>query len=188
MMTQYRLLIAAALVLLIQHNSQAGLGFHTSCSDRCTESCQMMCVPECKVEKVEKHCWQTECDTVTVPPVTLPCCKCLLHGRKKCCCNRGCSDGSCTGCCESSKNNCCKNSLLRKVFGKFACCDVKCVTKLKPHKYECEECVVDWKLVSAGSCGCCSSCGDTSLCPPSCGAPEIEYREGSLCPPPSIME
>lgn len=141
-------------------------GCHQPCPPKCSP--RVICCPECKTVKEEKQCWQTECETICVPPVTLPCCGCLFSGR---CCGSGCEcrsscscgDAGCPIC--SRQSACCKNSLLRKVFGKFCCCQARCVKKLKPHKYECEKTEVEWKVVCPDSCNCCDSCSTGDCCP-----------------------
>lgn len=149
----------------------------TECGDYCgAQPCPTKCVPECKTVVVEKHCWQTECEQVCIPPVTLPCCKCLFKG--KCngggcseCGDRGCCDSGCGSCGADCSQDCCRNSLLQRLFSKCAGCRTRCVTRLKKHEYECEETKVEWHCVPCGGC-CDSGCCDTgACCEPECAAP-----------------
>lgn len=152
------------------------------CGDGCTsQCCPTMCVPECKSVTVKKHCWNTECEQVCIPPVTLPCCKCLFGGKANGgCCDSGCGGDGCGGCGSGCSKRCCKNSLLQRLFSRCAGCRTRCVTRLKKHEYECEKTVVEWKCVPCGGCGdgCGTGCCDTGACcepgccaPPRCAAP-----------------
>ncbi|MEZ6129426.1 MAG: hypothetical protein R3C59_12150 [Planctomycetaceae bacterium] len=160
----------------------------TACCDSghcCRSECKT-CKGECKSIKVKKYCWQTECEDVCIPPVQLPCCRCLFKGKCRGCCDAGaggCSSG-CTGCPTCQPAPCCQNGLLKKLFGRCAGCRVRCVSRLKAEDYECEKNVMEWSVVSCGDCaGCCSGlsgttgCGDQNPCcrigtanePPCCG-------------------
>lgn len=154
---------------------QAGI-FSRGCADSCTEQCcdascdpsDYCCVSECKSEKVKLPCFESKCEAVVIPPVKFPCGGCCfskLRGRGKCgsCCNSGCagaSDGCGNGsCCGGSGNN----GLLSKLFGKFAKCRVRCVSKYKKSDYECgTKCVCEWKAVQKGGCG--NGCGTGAGC------------------------
>lgn len=167
-------IVAFAIVTAASAIAPAGLIELCSrgCSDNCCAEqacCATKCVPEYKSVKVKKHCWQTECEEVCIPPVTLPCCKCLFKGafcrRGKC---QGCADGCSSGdCCGSGcrNNECCRNSLLQRMFSCCAGCRTRCVNRLKKHEYECEETAVEWKCVRTGCCD------QGACCEPDCCAP-----------------
>lgn len=181
---KHRILLYAlgAVLLTSTTNAYAGLGNlwkrQAECGDCCpptdccaTECCDTRCVAECKSVTVKKHCWKTECEQVCIPPVTLPCCKCLFGKGSDCGngCGHGCGTDGCGGCgsgCGScGPKDCCKQSILQRIFGKCAGCRTRCVNTLKKHEYECEETVVEWKCVN-GDC-----CGTESCCEPACAAP-----------------
>ena len=162
---------AVLAVMLIPHiNIEAGDFCGSQCGDYCrADQCCTRCVPECKSVTVKKHCWQTECEEVCIPPVKLPCCKCLFGGKNNGC-NNGCCDNSCGGCGNGCDSDCCKNSFLQRLFARCAGCRTRCVSKLKKHEYECEKNVIEWKCVKSGGC-CDSSCTTGACCEPQCCAP-----------------
>lgn len=148
--------------------TQAGI-FSRSCGDSCSESCceatccpsDYCCVGDCKNEAVKLKCFESKTDPVCIPPVKFPCGGCCfskLCGRGKCGSCSGCGDGSCNTGCDSG---CGKNSLISKLFGKFAKCRVRCVNTYSKKEYECgSKCVCTWKAVRKGGCdaGCGTGC------------------------------
>lgn len=179
-----------AVLLNTTTNADAGLGNlwkrQTQCGDCCppgdccaTECCNTRCVAECKSVTVTKDCWQTECEQVCIPPVTLPCCKCLFgkgSGSGGC---GACGQSGCGGCgsggAPGRPPECCRQSILQRIFGKCAGCRTRCINTLKKHEYDCEETVVEWKCVNGGSCGtesyCEPACSAPASCAPACSAP-----------------
>ena len=164
---QQRILIAA-FSFAVASTATAGLpGFGKSacgdCGDACCDAgcCKSSCCPgdycceaECKTVPLKRHCFETECKAVVVPPITLPCCKCglaRLFGRNHC--KAGCSDAGC------SENACCNNGILHKLCSGLTKCRVRCVNTYKKKEYECgTKCVCEWKAVCRTDCcenGCC---------------------------------
>lgn len=106
--------------------------------------CGYACCPEAKTEKVKKHCWETECEAICVPRVQCP----LFNFFRK---------DKCDPCTELDASGRPLSSLGS---------DVRMVKKLKKVEYECEKCVVEWKVqkVSPG----CAKCGAGTGAPGDC--------------------
>lgn len=175
----FKQLTILGLLVAVPSVATAGSGLcrkSSRCGDYCcAERCEKKCVGECKSVTETKHCWNTECDEVCVPPVRLPCCKCLLKGmcgKGKCgsCCS--CGD---SGCCDSNscrQDPCCREGLLHRLFSKCAGCRIRCVSRLKKHEYDCEKNVIEWKVACGGGC-CSNDCCETGAhCAPACCAPD----------------
>ncbi|TWT59011.1 hypothetical protein KOR42_23990 [Thalassoglobus neptunius] len=138
-MNQTQLFLALALIVSASSQATAG-NFLGACKPTgCCETvncppCQLVCCPETKAEKVKKHCWEIECEPICVPRVRCP----LFDFFRK---------DQCDQCDAMSANG---GSYCNR------CADVKMVRKLKKVEYECEKCVVEWKVhrvpVSAGKC------------------------------------
>lgn len=115
----------------------------------CSDSCRLCCQPEYKTEKVKRHCFQTECKPICIPPVTLPCCRLSS-------CFRRAGDGSC---CDDD----CRNiGLLQKLCSRLTACRIQHVNTYKKVEYDCgTKCVCKWNVVpcAAGCCdqGCCDT-------------------------------
>lgn len=166
--------LLTAMLCIYQSSAPAGIcKLGSSCGDcgqksRCPSD--YCCVPECKSEKVMRSCYETDCEAVVIPPVTLPCCKCSL---KKLFRKGGCSEGGCGSC----DNGCCNDSLLHKLCSKFTKCRVRCVNTYSKKEYERgTKCVCEWKAVCKSSCGT-TGCGTTpcseteAQCEPECCVP-----------------
>jgi len=123
--------------------------------DGFTDSCRLYCQPECKTVKVTRHCFETECKPICIPPVTLPCC-----GLKKF------FGGSGTdACCD---DGCHKNGLMQKLCSKLTAGRIRHVNTYSKKEYECgTKCVCEWKVVCGGA-GCCEQgcCDSGTLCTP----------------------
>ncbi len=168
------ILLLAVVVSIGSATTQAGIcKLGSSCGDCCEKSScpsDYCCVGECKTEEIKRHCYETKCEPVVVPPVKLPCCKCKLKKMF----GRG---GCCEGCCSSCESSCCNDGLLHKLCSKFTKCRVRCVKTFSKKEYECgTKCVCEWKAVCKGGCGN-SDCFDSgsctlgATCEPQCCAP-----------------
>ncbi|HIK94645.1 MAG TPA: hypothetical protein EYG03_22090 [Planctomycetes bacterium] len=121
----------------------------------CADSFRLSCQAECKIVKVTRHCFETECKPICIPPVTLPCCrlKKLFGGAG----NDECSDDACR-----------RNGLLHRLCSKLTAGRIRHVNTYSKKEYECgTKCVCEWKVVCRGA-GCCElgCCNDGSLCTP----------------------
>ena len=150
-----------------------------SCGDCCASQCcpsEYCCQPETKSEKVTRHCFETECKPVVIPPVKLPCRKCTL---KKLFCRGGC--GTDEGCCADGRgcsDGCGPNGggVLSRLCSKFTQCRIRCVNTYSKKDYECgTKCVTKWKAIPACDAGCSDArgCGAGAYCEPECSAPLI---------------
>lgn len=159
-----------ALVLLTLALPAAASAGSGPCSDGCAQvgdyccpqpGCRT-CVPECRTVKETRHCWCTECEEICIPPVQLPCCRCLFGGAAANGCNAGggCCESGCTGCPSCCQRDCCKDGLLQRLFRRCAGCRTRCVKVLKKHEYDCQTTDVEWKVQCCGTGGCC----DTGAC------------------------
>lgn len=111
-------------------------------SSDCAESCRLCCQPEYKTEKIKRHCYQTQCKAVCIPPITLPCCRLSR-------CFRGVAAD---GCCD---DDCCNSGLLQKLCSRLTTCRIRHVNTYKKVEYECgTKCVCEWKAVPCAT-GCC---------------------------------
>lgn len=156
--------LLAAFLCAVSSVTQAGLcNGRSSSSDYCpadcceASSCDYDCVCESKLEPVKRRCWETKCEPVVVPAVTLPCCKCRL--RKLFRRNRG--DKGCASC----GNGCCKNGFMSRLCSRFTKGRVRCVNTYKEKEYECgTQCVCEWKAVRRAGCGSGGCCELGSYC------------------------
>lgn len=128
-----------ALLLLLAMTISAEAGWLSGkckpegcCDNVSCAPCSYVCCPEVKQEKVKKYCWEVECVPVCVPKVKCPLFS--FFSKDKC---DPCTDLDACGRPLSS-----------------LCADVKMVKKLKKVEYECEECVVEWKVQCvSNNCG-----------------------------------
>ncbi len=136
--------------------SSAALAKCARCtSEGCADVCRLTCQPECKVVKVTRYCFETQCKPICIPPVTLPCCrlKRLFGGSG----NDECGDDGCH-----------RNGLMQKLCSKLTAGRIRYVNTYSKKEYECgTKCVCEWKVVCRGA-GCCEQgCCDTgTLCTP----------------------
>ncbi|GEM_PF-1885203 len=157
--------------------AQAGLGRSSlSCGDCCTSQCcpsDYCCQSETKSEKVTRHCYETECKSVVIPPVKLPCCKCTLKkmfGRGCCDCgDAGCSDGGGSTGCNNGSGNGCSGGVLKNLCSKLTKCRIRCVSIYKKKDYDCgTKCVTKWKAAPRCDSGCGTACSDSDGCGTRC--------------------
>ena len=116
------------------------------CCDGATcAPCQSTCCPTVKNVKVKNHCWETECKQICVPRVQCPSIFSFF-----------------------CKDNCdpCAAGIFKGKSLAGRCADVKCVKALKKVEYECDDCVVEWKVQCASpGCGkCCDGYGIQDGC------------------------
>jgi len=133
---------AMALMLLVMNSAEAGW-LRGGCKPAgCCETvacapCKMVCCPEVKMKKFDKHCWKVECEQICVPRVKCPLFSCFQK--------KDCGD------------HCDRGNLFGRCFSGL-CADVKTVRKLKKETYECEKCVVEWSVRPIDGDSCDSGC------------------------------
>lgn len=127
----------------------------TNCCSPCTSCSKILtCCPTTEVVKVEKKCYDIECDYICVPEVKCPWGKllslgCLGHDKKSDCCS------TCDSCGSGQECDCAG-----------LCGKIKKINKLKTVKTKTEKVVWKWEVKERGPIGCCK---------PDCAAPSFNY-------------
>ena len=141
----------AVMCVLLSYTSSVEAGFFNGkakpagcCDNARCEPCSYTCCPEVKTVKVKKYCWEVECKPVCIPKVNCP----LFSFFRK---------DNCDPCTELDACGRPLSSL---------CAEVRTVKKLKKVDYECEKCVVEWKVqCTTPGCGkCCDGFGVPGSC------------------------
>ena len=110
------------------------------------------CRVRVETEKVEKTCFETECEQICIPRVTLPWLKRHPNG--------GCDSG------------CCDAELLCAP----ECGRVITVNTLKERTYECEQPVCKWTIEA----GCCDECGAAGCTATGKAAAVVPHRDAGV--------
>ncbi len=158
-------------------------GHEECCCDGChpaAECCESVCCEmELTTKSVPGHRYDVRCETICIPPVTLPqICPDWLPGGDR----RRKNASPCPGCGEQA----CQvhdgrfgshTGLLSRLCACLTNCRVRTVKRLKRIDHTTEKCVCRWtvrkRMVRCGADGC---CGDE------CGVPAAECGAGSAVP------
>ena len=149
----------------------------------------LICRPVIEMKKVKKTCFEVECEYICIPQVHCPLFSWLKNGLGvgaegsctdqcgtaacgDCHCQADCGESGCNGC--ECAEKCPKGPLSARI---------RRVNRLKKVTYECEECVVTWKLerCQPGDCG-------NGGCKPGCGSTPIRGSAPSAPPVPKSYE
>ena len=167
--------------------ADAGGFLKPGCSDLSScDGCEpcWCCQGQPKKVKRTRHCFDVECETICIPPVTLPTCA-WFGGNGRCednCCPDDCGDD-----CAAECSVCRSPGWLRRICAKLTDCRIRTVHRIKRQEHDIEGCEWEWTAVCTGcrdggkcctnACStpgsCCAPCGELSR---SATAGAAEYR------------